>query len=142
MEQLNGKVVIRQPDGRVIVQTYNSEPSMTDQSFREEVDANVILAKFMKTGDTSLLEKRRGQYMDLTQIPDLQLAMEQVREAQEAFDSLPAEVRRKLNHDPANFVNYLKDPANDAEAIRLGLKVAPPAPPAPPLPTEPVPPQT
>lgn len=124
MEKLNGKIKIYDPiSGRSTVHTYNSEPSLADQSYKEEVDVNRILAKYIKSGDETLLQKRQGQYADISNIQDLQTSLSQVQEAQEAFETLPAELRRKLNHSPVEFINYLQNPANDAEAIELGLKV-------------------
>jgi hypothetical protein len=43
--------------------------------------------------------------------------------ANDAFMTLPAELRYKFNNDPQNFISYLQDPKNDEEAIKYGFKV-------------------
>ena len=110
-------------NGTKRVATINTLPSKTDQSFKDECDVNNIIAKFNKTGQISHLTKRQGQYADVANIPDLHTASIQVQEAGQAFKDLPAILRKKFNHDPINMIEYLQDPANDEEAVKLGLKV-------------------
>lgn len=110
-------------NGRKRVFTENKEPSMTDQSQKKQCDINVIIAKYRKTGQLDHVKVRQGLYQDVSNIPDLIGAYEAVAKAQEAFDSIPANLRKRLNNDPVQFMEYLQDPANDQEAVRLGIKV-------------------
>lgn len=96
---------------------------MADQSFKEECDVNVILSRYMKTGQLIHVNTRTGVYADVSEIPDLMGAMTQVQHAQQAFDDLPAEIRKRFNNSPVEMINFLQDPRNDEEAIKLGLKV-------------------
>lgn len=105
---------------RIRVATDNTEPSMTDPSFQEQSDVNTIIKRYQKTGHWPA--KQTGQYMDLSETPDLHTAMDIVTKAQQAFNELPAELRKRFGNSPIELVNYLQDPTNDQEAIKLGLK--------------------
>lgn len=63
---------------------------------------------------------RQPEYFDHPCSYDYQDALEIVARGEEAFDSLPAEVRVKFRH-PAEFLSWLEDPANYDEADKLGL---------------------
>lgn len=110
-------------NGSRIVSTINNLPSRTDQQFKADCDVNHIVTKFKKTGQISHLAKMQGQYLDVSEIKDLDVALQQVKTAQSAFDSLPAEIRQRFRNDPREYVKFLADPKNDEEAITLGLKV-------------------
>lgn len=94
--------------------------SVTQQQFAEEVDINTIVKRFGLTG-----ELPNGVAMpvsgDFTGVADFQSAMNVVRQAQEAFMELPAEVRYRFSNDPARVVEFLDDPNNRDEAIKLGI---------------------
>lgn len=100
--------------------------SRTKQSFKEECDINRILQQFRKTGLVDFFNKHSPQYGDVTGI-NFQQAMDNVVAVRNVFDDLPAVTRARFRNDPAEFVDFLSDPANDAEAIKLGLKKAPKA---------------
>lgn len=104
-------------------------PSMTRQSEMEACDIHNILKQFSQQGFEQLVRDNaaRGQYADLTSLPDYQEALEIVLKSQEAFAALPAQVRDRFQNDPARFVDFLANPANQDEAVRLGL-AEPPAP--------------
>lgn len=102
--------------------TVNEKPSKTDQSFKDDCDVNIILARYMKTGDLSLLkQKQGGSYSDVSEVPDLLEAHLNLQRAKLAFDQLPALVRKKLENNPLMLEQYLADPANHEEALELGL---------------------
>lgn len=110
------------------------DPSMTKQSFADEVDINTIVRRFNLTGQ--LPENvRMPTYTDFEDVFDFKSAMDAVAAAGEAFDEMPAEVRARFHNSPAEFVDFCSDVANRPEAEKLGLvlpasKVVAPAPPA------------
>lgn len=101
-------------------------PSMTRQSEMDACDIHNILKQFSQQGFEALVRERAslGQYADLTALPDYQDALNTVLSAQSAFAALPSQVRERFSNDPARFVQFLADPANVQEAIRLGLAEA------------------
>lgn len=118
----------------------NDEPSLTRQEFSEECDINVIMAQYEKTGVISHVVSREPLYLDLGDMPDFRTAMDMMAEAEKAFMSLPAKVRREFDNDAREFVEFAQDPANLDKMREYGL--APPAeepepPKAAPAPVEP-----
>jgi phage internal scaffolding protein len=107
----------------------NFEPSLTRQEFADECDINVIMARYEKTGVISHVIERAPMYVDWTAQPSsLMDALAIMGDADAAFMSLPAKVRREFDNDPLQFVDYAADPANLDQMREWGL--APPAEPA------------
>lgn len=117
-------------------------PSMTKQEFKDQCDINNIIKSFKLTGQITHIARNaaQGMYMDLPDELDFQTALNTIREAEEAFDSLPAKIRERFQNDPGQFLAFLSDPANKEEATKLGLlnTPAPGGGGAPPPPTPPV----
>lgn len=114
-------------NGSIGFRTINADPSKTDTQYSQECDANYILDRFKKTGQLSHTAKVRGAYGDVSDLPDLHTALTQITEANNAFMSLDAKLRRKFNNSPEEMIEWLKDSSNDDEAIKLGLKVKKPS---------------
>lgn len=100
--------------------TGEQTPSKTQQQFAEECDINTIVRRFNLTGQLPT-GVRMPTYGDFENVPSYQEAMNAIRAADEAFMEMPAEVRARFNNDPARFVDFCSDPANRAEAEKLGL---------------------
>lgn len=109
-------------------------PSMTKQEFQAECDINNVIKSFSQTGMFKHVSARaaEGAYQDLPDGFDFQESLHTVNRAREAFMTLPAKVRQRFGHDPAEFLAFSADPSNLEELRQLGLAKAP-APPAPPL---------
>lgn len=97
-----------------------AEEDKTQQSFAEEVDINTIVRNFGLTGELPD-DVRMPQYGDFTGVSDYQEAMNSVREADEAFMLLPAELRYKFANDPQRLLEFVADGGNREEAQKLGL---------------------
>lgn len=115
------ELTIRENGSRRVM-THNLDPSKTDQSFADEIDVNDIIRKHQQTGQITHLAKVAGQYSDVSEIPDLDIALQQIMDADKAFRDLPSALRTKFQNKPENMLRYLSDPANFQEAIDLGLK--------------------
>lgn len=96
-----------------------TEPTLTQDHFKDECDINNILAKYSATG--ILPQVQGGYYDDLTQDFDYRTAMDTLLAADEAFAQLPSAVRRRFDNDPASFLEFVTNPANKEEAGKLGL---------------------
>lgn len=104
----------------------NLEPSPTQQSAKDECDINFIVERAKRGADISHLNRGVPMYGDFTELPtDLRDCLNIVRKADEAFMSLDAQVRKRFDNDPSKMMDFLKDPANRDEAIKLGLVSAP-----------------
>lgn len=114
---------IKSKDGYVIrrkVITINEEPSLAIQAFKEDCDVNIILDRYMKTGELPQT-RQQGIYADISEIPDLTQAIQIVKSAEDAFMSLPAKTRLEFENDPRKLLHFLQDPKNEQRGIELGL---------------------
>lgn len=100
--------------------------SRTKQSEKDGADLNLIVDRYMKTGQLPQASSpgaapifRSG---DFTQFNDFQKNCDLVNAAREAFMQLPSSLRDRLGNNPANFESWINDPRNEKEAIKLGLK--------------------
>lgn len=96
------------------------DKSLTQQHQKDEADINVIVKRFGLTGEVPS-NIRIPQYGDFTGISDYHTAMQAIKVADEAFMSLPANLRKRFNNNPEEFVSFCSDEKNREEAIKLGL---------------------
>ena len=112
-------------NGTLRVHTVNNEPSKTDQSAKKECDVNNIVKKYQTTGMITHLRSGQGNYLDLSEVGDLANSLNVVASAQQKFDQLPSNIRKRFGNSPVQLVEFLSNPKNDPEAIKLGLKTIP-----------------
>lgn len=97
-----------------------NDPTLTQQSFKDEVDINTLVERFGLTGEMPQLQQLPS-FGDFEGIFDYQTAQNAVVAARETFQSLPAKLRTKFDNDPQKFISFFDDEENRAEAIKLGL---------------------
>jgi len=96
------------------------DASLAQQHYKDECDINNILRQFNITG--MLPEQAVSpRYGDFTGINDYHSALNQVIAAEDEFMSLPATLRARFENDPAQLIDFLDNPENKNEAIKLGL---------------------
>lgn len=100
------------------VQFQTSGLSRTKQSFKNECDVNNILKNYNKTG--ILPEGNPGEYRDLDGT-DYQEYMNTIAGAQSHFNDLSSAIRKRFGNDPSQFLSFVHDDKNIAEAQNLGL---------------------
>lgn len=99
--------------------------SLTRQEFKDECDINNIVAR-AGAGLVSLSVPAAPLFTDVSEVPsDYQECLEHLFNADEQFASLPAKVRERFENNPANLFDFLGNPENRDEAIKLGLIAAP-----------------
>lgn len=103
-----------------------------DQSFKDEADINYIMRRYATTGYLTDPNKRptrvpRSGDFTTSQVDFLE-AQNTVLRVQATFNSLPAALRRELNNDPGELLNWLANPANNDQAAQLGLITPAPQP--------------
>lgn len=102
--------------------TINKDPSLTTQSDAADADINIIMKRYGATGQFPQLTKE-GIYGDFTQVTDYGTALHLVQQADEAFSEIPAEIRRKFNNNPQEFLEFVHNPENRDEIKKLGLTI-------------------
>lgn len=97
--------------------------SQTKQSERDASDINTIVAKAIKTGvlGSGLPATRKATYADFTNGADFTQQQNQIVAIKEVFDGLEADLRNKFHNNPSEMLEYVNNPANEIEAITLGL---------------------
>lgn len=103
----------------------SNDVKLTQQSGKDECDINLIIER-AKRGAVIEPRPQAPQYGDFTEVPtDLRDCLNMVRRADELFMSLDAQVRRRFDNDPAKMLDFLNDPQNREEGVKLGLVKAP-----------------
>lgn len=103
-----------------------TEPSMTQQHFKDETMIDNILQKYAETGFLTdpFSPKRPIQFGDFSGVTDFQTAQNAVARATEYFESLPSHVRSSFNNSPSEFLQALNDPEQRSKLEEFGF-VAP-----------------
>ena len=104
-----------------VKRSFEGAKSRTKQSMRDECNVNNIMAKYKKTG---LVPVATGQavYADVSGEVDYLEMQRRVIAVGNIFQRLPASLRARFDHDPAKYIEFITNPANDEEAVKLGLK--------------------
>lgn len=112
------------PDGLTFRQASRTKPDLAG-----ECDINFIVDTFLRTGQQPL-PLPPEHYGDISSLPNLSQALQQVINASHLFESLPAQLRRELGNDATQLEGWLANPDNKDRAVKLGLIKAPVAKPA------------
>jgi len=105
------------PDGGV---TYPAM-SVTKQAFAQECDINYILKNNAMLAPLTPEEYSKFNFLDLGTSIDYHLAKNYLIEAENAFMSLDANIRARFENSPAQFLDFVQNPSNQEELIRMGL---------------------
>lgn len=106
---------------RVVLDCSNDEP-ITEQNHAAEVDINNIIKRhgMDMIQKTTQLQGVEFQFDDVTG-NDFQEAMQKITKAQQTFDSLPSQIRKEFDNNPAQFMDFVHNPENQDRMIELGL---------------------
>lgn len=98
---------------------FDGKDGMCRQEFAQECDINFLMRTYEKTGLP--FNDKPVQFLDVSDVPDLQTAMTMLAAAEAAFMSLHATVRREFDNDALKFVAFAEDPANLERMREWGL---------------------
>jgi hypothetical protein len=108
--------------------TYPEGESLTQQEFAQDCDVNRIVGKWSQTGVLTHANASVGDYLDLSDVPTYQDAVNASMSAQNAFMALDAAVRREYDNDPVKFLAAVHDPGQRDRLTELGVFKAAPQP--------------
>lgn len=104
--------------------------SKTIQEFKDDCDIKVLIKRMESGMSLSPDSVKRGmartpEYGDFSQFQTMDFAQmqNQINEARDNFMALPSDLRSRFGDDPARFIEWVNDPANVDEAVKLGLAV-------------------
>lgn len=104
----------------------SKEPSKTLQQFKDEADINVLIARYAKTGFyyNPLVQgtaKRVPQFEDFSELGDFREQQQRILDVYRMFEGMPSKIREMFGHNPAAFVDFVGDPKNEAQCVKLGI---------------------
>lgn len=97
----------------------------TEQSHAGEADINQIMARARRGELMDFAPEHEPHYGDATG-PQYLEANIIIANANSMFEDLPAKIRSKFNHNPAQFLEFVQNPENAEEAFKLKLTTKPP----------------
>lgn len=98
-----------------------TEPSRTKQSELADSDINNIMSRYALTGVAPSPHRGKPLYGDFSDLEDYQASLNKVISAEERFNSLPVELRKKFDYNPQNMINFILDENNKEECIKYGF---------------------
>lgn len=98
-----------------------SQGGRTKQSHSKSCDINLILAKYLNTGEYGHVTEGVAHYGDFSDVMSYRDAVTRVNLAEQQFSELPAQTRARVNNDPQEFLAFVADPENREECEQLGL---------------------
>jgi phage internal scaffolding protein len=100
--------------------TYNEEPSLTKQSFKDQCDLPRLMRQGVPNavGWVNTASPSFGNFADAQSFEE---AQNSVAETKSAFENLPSAIRQKFKNSAANMIEFLSKAENREEAISLGL---------------------
>lgn len=115
------QVVTKRKDGSIRVDHMNYEKTMTQQHFAEQCDVNRIMKRWLNGGPPPVSNAARAVFKDVSHGMDYQSLLNVTMSVQDSFDSLPADMRSRFKNDPAELLDFVGNPANYDECVKLGL---------------------
>jgi hypothetical protein len=98
-----------------------SDLQLVDQSQKNMVDINTIMDRYRKTGMLPQFREKMPLFIDNTGVTSVEEAHALVREANYLFEQIPSQVRKMMDNNPANLVDFVTNPENQEICIKHGL---------------------
>jgi len=95
------------------------------QSFAKDADINNIMAKYAVSGvlvdPLNVDSGRKPRFGDFSDLVDYPTMVSRINQAQADFMTLPSDVRAKFSNYVEECLNFIAEPSNVREAVKLGL---------------------
>lgn len=117
-------VIIRQ---RKILTIPEDEIVRVEQHHKDEVDINNIIRRHGLDLIAKTAQMQQFQYDDNPN-NDFQEIMNAVLKASDSFESLPSQIRKQFDNNPAQFMDFIYNPENADKMVEMGLANPPPPP--------------
>lgn len=120
-------------DRRIISQLdCSGDTEITEQAHKDDVNINNIIKRHGMDLIQRTAQLQQGVYLtDDDPTNDFQEAMNIVTKAQQDFEAMPSQIRKKFNNNPAEFLDYVQNSANVDSLVEMGLAQRVPPKPAP-----------
>lgn len=102
------------------------DQSVTQRHFGAAMKPSAVarthLGEFQSLGDILKDPRYKGSFTDVSTVPSYAEMHQRMATIMQDFEMLPSALRERFAHSPGKLLDFLADPKNDQEAIRLGLK--------------------
>ncbi len=95
------------------------EPTGAKQSFKNELDVNRKVAKYIKSGAVAPLPNDLS--FGFAPPQTFHEALNLIHDAEDYFQGIPSELRNRFENDPGKFLEFIDSPESRDELIELGL---------------------
>lgn len=96
--------------------SFETEPSQTDQQYKESCDINFIVNQYVKQGIP--IPQQPVQYADLTNVEDYDQAVLTVANYKTAFETLSSKDRERFHGDVREYLQFITKNENLKESIQ------------------------
>lgn len=107
-----------------VVLDCSGDDVIVEQSHKNEVDINNIIKRY-KGNAFATVEQLQSLVFDDVTGNDFMEANLMILKARESFMSLPSELRKRFDNNPASFLDFVQNPDNVEEMYDLGLMERP-----------------
>lgn len=119
--EMTGNITVLDKAGtkvrKVLVKT--SGKTLVEQHHRTEVKK--MVADIERRGLLRASTKFEGEFDDYPDY-DFQEAQFMIAKAKSMFESMPSGVRKRFKNDPGEFMNFINNPDNIEESVKMGLR--------------------
>lgn len=98
-----------------------SDKKLVDQSQKNLVDINVIIERYRKTGMLPQFKEKFPLFIDNTGVTSVEEAHDLVQNANMLFQQIPSAVRKLMDNDPRNLIDFVSNEENREICIKYGL---------------------
>lgn len=97
------------------------EESNVQQHFKDQCDINKIAKMVEATGSAEHVKQARERYGDFSELFDVGINMDKAAKAQQLFEQLPTDLRKKVGNSIPNLFNYISQKENFDECVKMGI---------------------
>jgi len=114
-------VVRGKQDPKFPVTTECGEESKVQTHFQASCDINNIAKSQQATGSPDQVRNLQERYGDFTEIFNVAENLNRAAKAQQTFEQLPAEVRKKAGNSIEGFFEFIQEPENKTFCQKWGI---------------------
>ncbi len=100
---------------------FKNHPTRTKQSFADECNVNLIMARYASTGTVLQTINQTPRYEEYANVDDYKSAMDLIKETERNFNCMSPEMRESFNNNPQELLDLVGAIDNgEAKAIARG----------------------
>lgn len=96
-------------------------PSLTQKQFGKQANINTIMRNYQNTGIYGYVTRMSPNYQPEGSTVDRHQLQNTIAAAKSNWEKIPTDVRAKFNNNLQNALNFIENPENREESIKLGL---------------------